>query len=74
MKTQVVYAFASSQIANRFLNTLKFWSVADVEAKFYRGGEMVLVSYRFEGKGFDATCSELDDLASTYEGHEVSTR
>jgi hypothetical protein len=74
MKTQVVYAFASGQIANRFLNTLKFWSVADVDAKLYRGGEMVLVSYRFEGKGFDVTCSELDDLAGTYEGREVSTR
>jgi hypothetical protein len=74
MKTQVVYGFASGQIANRFLNALKYWSVADVEAKLYRGADLVQVSYRFEGKGFDATCSELDDLAGTYGGHEVSTR
>lgn len=74
MKTEVVYAFASGQIANRFLNALKFWGVADVDAQLYRGAEMVQVSYRFEGKGFDVTCSELDDLAATYEGREVSTR
>ena len=72
MQTQIIYYFDSPPAANRFLNALKFWSVADVQAKLYKGSHSVIVSYRFDGVGFDTTCSELDDLASTYGGHEIS--
>ena len=72
MQAQVIYGFETDQIANRFLNELKHWSVADVDARFYRGNQMVKVSYQIEGGGFDATLSELDDLAASYGGSEVS--
>jgi hypothetical protein len=71
METQIAYIFPSAQLANRFLNTLKHWSVADVKVKLHKENYSVLVSYYFEGKGFDSTCSELDDLAGAHEGHEV---
>lgn len=72
METQIVYVFASGQVANRFLNALKYWSVAQVDAKLYRGANTVKVSYRFDGKGFDTTSSDLDDLAASYDGKEQS--
>ena len=72
MESQIIYAFASAQVANRFLNSLKNWSVADVDARLYGGGDKVRVKYQIDGRGFDSTCSELDDLAAMFEGHEVS--
>lgn len=72
MQTQIIYAFSTAPEANRFLNALKFWSVADVEAKLYGGSKAIKVSYSFDGRGFDTTCSELDELAATYGGHEIS--
>jgi FPC/CPF motif-containing protein YcgG len=72
MQTHIIYAFDSAPAANRFLNALKFWSVADVEGKLYKGSTSIKVSYCFEGRGFDSTCSELDDLAAGYGGHEIS--
>jgi hypothetical protein len=72
METHIIYGFASGQVANRFLNALKYWSVASVDAKLHGGANMVKISYRFEGKGFDSTSSELDDLAASYDGKEVS--
>lgn len=72
MQTQIIYAFDNAPAANRFLNSLKFWSVADVEAKLFRADNSVKVSYSFDGRGFDTTCSELDDLAANYGGREIS--
>ena len=71
MQTEICYRFDSATVANRFLNELKHWSVADVKAKLFNNSESVKVTYEFDGKGFDYTCSELDDLASKYEGEEV---
>jgi hypothetical protein len=45
--------------------------VAEVKAKLFHGSDSVKISYEFDGKGFDYTCSELDDLASKYGGEEV---
>lgn len=72
METHIIYIFTSGQLANRFLNALKVWSVADVQAKLYRGAGMVKVSYRYAENGFDATGSELDNLAARYDGHEIT--
>jgi hypothetical protein len=74
MQTQIIYAFDTAPAANRFLNALKFWSVADVDAKLYSGGRSIKVSYSFDGRGFDSTCSELDELAASYGGREISAR
>jgi hypothetical protein len=71
METQIAYIFPSAQLANRFLNTLKHWSVAEVKVKLHKENNSVLVAYYFNGSGFDSTCSELDDLAGTFEGREV---
>ncbi len=72
METQIIYAFATGQQATRFLNTLKVWSVADVKVKLHRGADKVKVSYYFSGEGFDATSSQLDELAEVYGGRELS--
>jgi hypothetical protein len=71
MQTEICYRFKSAQVANRFLNELKHWSVADVKAKLFNGSDCVKITYQFDQKGFDYTCSELDDLAHKYEGGEV---
>ncbi len=73
METQIVYAFATGQQANRFLNVLKVWSVADVQVKLYRGADKVKVSYCFADEGFDATSSQLDELAEAYGGWELAS-
>ncbi len=72
MKSQVIYSFESAQLANRFLNTLKHWHVADVDARFYAGNKMIRITYEIEAGAFDRTLSELDDLASQHQGTEVS--
>ena len=75
MHTQLVYRFANGQIANRFLNELSHWSSSsghvDVKAKLAKGPNTVKVSYYFDGRGFDYTSSELDDLAAKYQGQEI---
>lgn len=71
MQTEICYRFQSAQVANRFLNELKHWSVANVKAKLFNGPDCVKITYQFEQKGFDYTCSELDDLARQYEGEEL---
>ena len=71
MQTEICYRFVSAQVANRFLNELKHWSVAQVKAKLFNGAESVKITYEFDGNGFDYTCSELDDLAAKYAGEEV---
>jgi hypothetical protein len=70
METQIVYAFSTGQLASRFLNRLKVWNGPEVKVKLYRGSESVKVSYYFDGKGFDATSSQLDELAEVYGGRE----
>jgi hypothetical protein len=71
MQTEISYGFISSQVANRFLNELKHWSVAEVKAKLFNGSDSVKITYEFDGRGFDYTCSELDDLAAKYAGQEI---
>ena len=71
MQTQIVYQFPSSQVANRFLNSLKHWSVADVDARLF-SGDKVKVSYEYSLSGFDSTSAELDDHAASYGGRETS--
>ena len=54
---------------------LNHWSSStgniQIRAKLARGADTVKVSYHFDGKGFDYTSSELDDLAAKYHGEEV---
>lgn len=71
MQTEIRYRFKSAQVANRFLNELKHWPVADVKAKSFNGSDSVRITYQFDGKGFDYTCSELDDLSGKYDGEEI---
>lgn len=71
MQTEISYRFERAQLANRFLNELKHWTVADVKAKLFNGSDSVKITYEFNTKGFDYTCSELDDLANKYGGKEL---
>ena len=72
MQVQIAYQFDSEQDAYRFLNSLKHWPVAEVDARFYRGADSVKVSYEYAAGGFDATSSELDDLAARHNGREIN--
>jgi hypothetical protein len=71
MQSEISYRFERAQLANRFLNELKHWTVADVKAKLFHSSDSVKITYEFDGKGFDYTCSELDDLANKYGGEEI---
>ena len=71
MQSEISYRFERAQLANRFLNELKHWTVADVKAKLFNASDSVKITYEFDGKGFDYTCSELDDLAAKYGGEEL---
>ncbi|MBF7074394.1 hypothetical protein ISG33_13390 [Glaciecola sp. MH2013] len=71
MVNEIRYQFESAPLANRFLNELKHWSKADVKVKLFKSSHSVAVSYEYEAGVFDYTCSELDDLASSYGGHEI---
>ena len=71
MVSQISYQFSSASDANRFLNELKHWSLHEVKAKLYKRSDSVTVKYDFDGKGFDYTCSDLDDLANRYCGVEI---
>jgi hypothetical protein len=71
MVNEIHFQFTSAPIANRFLNELKHWSKADVTAKLFKASHSVSVSYEYEAGQFDYTCSELDDLASQYDGKEI---
>lgn len=70
MQSQIVYQFGSAQVANRFLNAMKHWHVADVNAKLYAGSDKVQVTYTYADTGFDRTAAELDDLVTQYDGSE----
>ena len=74
MINEIRYQFTSASVANRFLNELKHWSKADVQAKLFKASNSVAVSYEYEVGKFDYTCSDLDDLASQHEGTEIWTR
>ncbi|WP_340676942.1 hypothetical protein [Paraglaciecola sp.] len=75
MQNELQYRFVDGQVANRFLNELSHWSSStghvQIKAKLARGANTVKVNYSFDGKGFDYTSSELDDLAAKYHGQEV---
>ncbi|MFT4746321.1 MAG: hypothetical protein ACI8XG_000393 [Congregibacter sp.] len=71
MQSEISYRFERAQLANRFLNELKHWTVVDVKAKLFNASDSVKITYEFDGKGFDYTCSELDDLAAKYGGEEL---
>ncbi|MYM62063.1 hypothetical protein [Pseudomaricurvus sp. HS19] len=73
MRVTVVYGFDSGQLANRFLNRLKSGEVPGVKAHLHRGSDSVAAVYSLTAKdGFDATCSQLDDLAATLGGREIT--
>ncbi|NMM42103.1 hypothetical protein [Pseudoalteromonas arctica] len=72
MNSEICYRFQSGQIANRFLNELKHWPVAQVKTKLLNGGSDVKVNYQFDSTGFDYTCAELDELAAKHAGEEVN--
>lgn len=71
MINEIAYQFASAPVAYRFLNELKHWSLHDVKARLYKGDNTVKVSYEFDTRDFDYTCSDLDALAGQYGGQEV---
>jgi hypothetical protein len=70
MITDITYQFESHTHANRFINELQHWEKQSVKAKLFAKSSMVKVSYEFDGRGFDYTCSDLDDLASIHNGTE----
>lgn len=73
MEIQVAYRFESGQTADRFLNRLKAGAVANVKARRHSGGYCILVRYDLApDTTFNATCQQLDDLAESLEGYEVS--
>jgi hypothetical protein len=45
METQIAYIFPSAPLANRFLNTLNHWSVAEVKVNLHKESNSVLVAY-----------------------------
>lgn len=73
MENQLAYEFDSAQTADRFLNRLKSNSIRGVKAKRFKGSTSILASYTIEtDSDFDRTCQELDDLAATMGGSEIS--
>lgn len=73
MNAYIVYAFDSAQTANRFLNRLKSGEVPRVKARLHRGSHTVQVSYALDREAaYDATCAQLDELAASMNGVEVS--
>ena len=70
MVTEISYQFTSHIQANRFINELKYWDKHEVKAKLFTKSSRVKVSYEFNGRGFDYTSSDLDDLASLHGGAE----
>ncbi|GGD53405.1 hypothetical protein [Lacimicrobium alkaliphilum] len=73
MQVQLTYNFTSSQQANRFVNALRNWPTADVDARLHRTSQSVRVSYSYVSGGFDPTCAALDDLAAEYGGAESNS-
>lgn len=73
MENQVVYSFASSQTADRFLNQLKTGVIANMRVRRYKSATTILVSYDIpKDATFNSTCQQLDDLAASFDGHEVA--
>jgi hypothetical protein len=73
MNAQIIYAFDSLQTASRFLNRLKSGDVGKVKARLHSSGNTVQVSYSLnQTQGYDTTCAELDELAASMDGVEVS--
>lgn len=70
MINDIRYQFQTHIQANRFINELQHWDKHSVKAKLYNKSNTVKVSYESDGRGFDYTCSDLDDLASMYGGTE----
>lgn len=71
MQVQIAYGFELEQDAYRFLNALRHWSVAEVDARYHHAPNCVKVTYHYQDTGFDVTSSALDDLAAEYGGREV---
>mgnify|MGYP001305591149 CR=1 FL=1 len=69
----MVYGFASSQVADRFLNRLKAGAIANVRGRRYKGGTSIVVMYSIpKDATFDTTCQQLDDLAANFDGYEIA--
>lgn len=73
MDNQLAYSFASSQVADRFLNRLKAGAIKHVKARRYKTANSILVVYGTpKDATFDTTCQQLDDLAESLGGCEIS--
>jgi hypothetical protein len=73
MEIQMAFEFDSGQTADRFLNRLKSGAILGVKAKRYIGSTSILASYPAATSGsFDSTCQQLDDLAVSMGGYEIS--
>ncbi len=72
MQNKIIYQFPSAQVANRFLNEINAPQLPHIKARLHRGSDKVEVVYFYADSGFDSTSSELDDLASKYDGAEFS--
>ncbi len=73
MQANIVFGFDTAQIASRFLNTVKSENRRGVKLSLSHGGLHVKVRYSLaESDGFDTTCADLDDIASSLGGVEIS--
>ncbi|GAA5320141.1 MAG: hypothetical protein Aseana_22040 [Candidatus Pelagadaptatus aseana] len=69
----MAFEFESGQTADRFLNRLKSGAIVGVKARRYRGATSILASYgAATHNAFDSTCQQLDDLAVSMGGYEIS--
>jgi len=75
MQATIVYGFDSAQAASRFLNRVRASDFRGVKASFRQGGTHVRIVYPLaESDGYDSTCADLDDMAASLDGVEVSHR
>lgn len=70
MQTDIEYAFPSEAVAYRFLNTVRHFDAEALRVTLGRNDHHVKVAYRPARDDFDATLSELDDLARELGGEE----
>lgn len=72
MDNNIEFAFPSERLAYRFLNTVRHFEAEALKVRYGRNNHHVAVSYRYKVGEFDATLSQLDDLARELQGEEVS--
>ncbi|MFC3093578.1 hypothetical protein DRW07_05080 [Alteromonas sediminis] len=72
MNSQVEYSFDDEPTAYRFLNTVNGWGREGIRVKYGRSSLHVKINYEIQTGQFDSLLSELDDLAGSHNGCEVS--